>query len=223
MSETEGIWALFGRTPEEIHRLVAQDEYRKGADLCPDCGHLQYLHNLQKFKGTCRGELACPCTRTYESLVEEGYINASENLYNVFNGQAKQMETELQLLVIDLWNNHCVMKAEKGRLNVSVRGADITLDENESLHFDIPLSTLREAIDQKPVPRIEYRDSDYHLIWDESEVYGDKVIGGTGAFAALSTLAGKPLPIWKGGEWTQISVESNGQVGESIGIWRYKR
>jgi hypothetical protein len=193
-------------------------QHIKCPNLCPDCKRpidWHYKHALARADN--------PCTRTYESLVGEGYIKASENLYQVFNGQETQMETELQLLVIDLWNNHCVAKAEKGRLNVSVKGADITLDENASLHFDIPLSVLREAIDQKPVPRIEYRDFDYHLIWDESEVYGDKVIGGTGAFDALSEIVGKPLPIWKGGEWTQISVESNGQVGESIGIWRYKR
>lgn len=198
---------------------------------CPECGHSRYSHQTKCFQtvDVTTDYLSCSCTRTYESFVGEKAMTPDMKITfpPMIEGQTDWkvvgvgVDPELQLLVIDMGDT-CVVKVEKGHWDVStlIYPSDVWTTESVNV-MRFPFSRIREAIEQKPIPRIEYRDSDYHLVWDESEVYGDKVIGGTGAFNALSELAGKPLPIWEGGVWEELNKTERERSG--LSVWRYTR
>ena len=136
------------------------------------------------------------------------------------------MENELQLLVIDA-GECCFLKVEKGRFETMLFDDDIG-----GLGFRIishPFTKLREALEQKPVPRIERAESRY--------VDGALIIQSGGGefqhylspevFDALSQLVGKPLPVWEGGKWTRLPKTSeyigDPLDGTGVTIWRFTR
>lgn len=208
---------------------------------CPDCGHYIDVHKGCQHPG-------CPCTRTYESLVGEKGGRTARDLGiececstwswrtdaiaghhfscpSAPNRQAEeQMETELQLLIIDLGDS-CVVKVEKGEWDATPFVAKLSCTAlPKSFLFGISFTAFREAIEQKPVPRIE-RDLTcierhfHHYFGDgngclplNAQQYDDltKINGG------------KPLPVWKGGTWEEVGhIDDDVYNNTDLRVWRY--
>lgn len=136
-------------------------------------------------------------------------------------------EPELQLLVIDL-GDCCVVKVEKGDGRASLRFPRVGWSLNPGITFLVhhTFVELREAIEQKPVPRIEQNGGGYALrfrtyMGDSHKTFTPE------AYKALSQLVGKPLPVWKGGKWTRLPKTSeyigDPLDGTGVKIWRYRR
>ena len=138
------------------------------------------------------------------------------------------MENELQLLVIDL-GDYCVVKVEKGEIAFKIGEILWLLYESQAKLMYKDFNAIREAIEQKPVPRIERAESRY--------VDGALIIQSGGGefqhylspevFDALSQLVGKPLPVWEGGKWTRLPKTSeyisDPLDGTGVTIWRFTR
>lgn len=134
------------------------------------------------------------------------------------------MENELQLLVIDA-GECCFLKVEKGRFETMLFDDDIG-----GLGFRIishPFTKLREALEQKPVPRIEVDGGrmNYYRVVTDHVLESPLICPDT--YKALSQLAGKPLPVWEGGKWTRLPKTSE-YISDplddtGVKIWRYKR
>ena len=134
------------------------------------------------------------------------------------------MENELQLLVIDA-GECCFLKVEKGRFETMLFDDDIG-----GLGFRIishPFTKLREALEQKPVPRIEVDGGrmNYYRVVTNHVLESPLICPDT--YKALSQLAGKPLPVWKGGKWTGLP-ETSEYISDplddtGVKIWRYTR
>lgn len=112
----------------------------------------------------------------------------------------EQAQPELQLLLIDLGDS-TVVKVEKGQWDdgkLLCRG-----ERSDSVKvFYEPFTVVRDAIDAKPVPRIETLADRFTLIH----------AGGTKSFTkdeyyALCELAGHNLPIGhEGGKWERLNT-----------------
>lgn len=134
------------------------------------------------------------------------------------------MENELQLLVIDA-GECCFLKVEKGRFETMLFDDDIG-----GLGFRIishPFTKLREALEQKPVPRIEVDGGrmNYYRVVTDHVLESPLICPDT--YKALSQLAGKPLPVWEGGKWTRLPKTSE-YISDplddtGVKIWRYTR
>ena len=148
-------------------------------------------------------------------------------------------EPELSLLIIDLGNNQCVVKAE--RFTPSLPSGDWWLGVGGEAHdahsfqfkeagtvhlVDYPFADVRSAIDgEKPLPRLEQDNADNkgsYVLYEDSDTqeYLAKP-----TYDALSKLAGHPLPIWTGGTWTRLIEKGplpfrNGQTSP-CDIWQY--
>ncbi len=164
---------------------------------CPECGHPKW----DKDHFNC----------TYESLVGEA-----------------STPPELQLLVIDLGDS-CVVKVEQGAVNIQeVQLGPINTD---SLYrrgitiSELAFTQLRSAIDgEKPVPRIERHNSTGLSVHYTHRFDGTNYENiGQDAYAALSELAGKPLPIWTDGTWEDLLPKKGLGWELPLGIWRYTR
>ena len=137
------------------------------------------------------------------------------------------MENELQLLVIDL-GDCCVVKVEKGTMPRTSN------DINKDLRFfgkqsivHVTFDRFREAIDQKPVPRIEVDGNrmNYYRVVTDHVLESPLICLDT--YKALSQLAGKPLPVWEGGKWERLPKTSE-YISDplddtGVKIWRYTR
>lgn len=190
---------------------------------CPDCGHSAADHNQERFGPLCTGNdfkpdaTACDCQRTYESIV------------NTIN------EPELQLLVIDLGDS-CVVKVEKGVMPRTSNNIykDLGFFGKQSI-VHVTFDRFREAIDQKPVPRIERNDPVGYRFISGSQPADGGHIWLSQEYDALTKLAGKPLPVWEGGKWEQLipftlsdmysgwSPLTSTQIdgGTGVAIWRF--
>lgn len=132
-------------------------------------------------------------------------------------------DTSLQLLVIDLGDS-CVVKVEKGEqfiFNTLPIPSVVVHQVHGPVILNVPFATVREAIDSKPVPRIE-RDDDHYCFYAADRTF----IGlNQQFFDALCEIAGHPPPIWTGGVWEQVaaSEQDGGWTGSPVGIWRYTR
>jgi len=144
-------------------------------------------------------------------------------------------ELSLSLLIVD-FGESCVLRIENSvypdvqRLlkGFNVKWPRRTVDPFVVEHS---LADIRSAIDalegEKPVPRIE-RDDDggCRIIMPD-----DNLATGTlsyflkpQGFDALSELAGKPLPIYKAGEWMQLQAGVGAfQTDLPFTAWRYTR
>ena len=205
---------------------------------CPECGHRGFLHTALHNKGTC-GAGSCGCIRSYESLVGEMpqvasvgdvYVRDSDHRkfycheVNEWTEIEEKPEPSLQLLVIDLGGNQCVVKVEKGDQVHIAHGTSGHLIFGLGV-VPMPFTELREAIEGvKPVPRIERVDESYH-VWGEPSSAIPLVHLSKYSYNALSALAGKPLPIWTGGTWEDLLPRPEMGIGWElpIGVWRYKR
>ncbi len=182
--------------------------------VCADCGHDDHMHR-HAHTGTnsggfvCEDWQGCSCKNTFETVIES--YKKSMN------------EPELQLLIIDM-GDCCVVKVEQGRWDggkLLCRGG-----RTDSVKvFYEPFTVLREAIEQKPVPRIEADlTDDYRVFVSETEVQSEPICRET--YNALSQLAGKPLPVWSGGTWTEVVRAGNmveGYPQTDFSVWRYER
>jgi hypothetical protein len=137
------------------------------------------------------------------------------------------MENELQLLVVD-FGNCCAVRVEKGRVEfIDVDGSKVSLIAGGPIISHQPCDKLREAIDQKPVPRIERNDPvGYRFISGNQPADGGH-IWLSQEYDALTNLAGKPLPVWEGGKWTRLPKTSE-YISDplddtGVKIWRYTR
>jgi len=139
------------------------------------------------------------------------------------------MENKLQLLVID-FGDACVIRIENGQprgFNIEVDGRWHTLTDGPTVILH-PLAKLREAIDgEKPVPRIEATDNGRYDLQFRTYMGDSHKSFTPEAFNALSQLAGKPLPVWKGGKWTGLP-ETSEYISDplddtGVKIWRYTR
>lgn len=190
---------------------------------CPNCGHSAADHNQERFEPLCTGNgfklnaTACDCQRTYESIVN-----------------STMSEPELQLLVIDL-GGHCVVKVEKCNSDWILDANTPARGKNGAVIVNKTFVELREAIEQKPVPRIEQPDNDTtngYLLYRDA---GTSVYVAKDSYGALCQLAGNPLPVWKGGTWKQLipftlndmygggSPLTSTQIdgGSGVTIWRF--
>lgn len=136
------------------------------------------------------------------------------------------MENELQLLVIDL-GDYCVVKVEKGEIAFKIGEILWLLYESQAKLMYKDFNAIREAIEQKPVPRIEVdRNSmNYYRVVTDHVLESPLICPDT--YKALSQLAGKPLPVWKGGKWERLPKTSE-YISDplddtGVKIWRYTR
>ncbi len=154
-------------------------------------------------------------------------------------------ELSLSLLVVDA-GECCFLRVEQGRLDTKILPNEIG-----GLGYRIlpaPFAAVRSAIDasaEPPVPRIEkiegYFEEDpdvemYDVFFNPERYSGHDVIG-KAFFDTFCQLAGKPLPIWEGGEWKQLvpfylnDMYQGGSVtnaswidgGSGIAVWRYTK
>ena len=136
------------------------------------------------------------------------------------------MENELQLLVIDL-GDYCVVKVEKGEIAFKIGEILWLLYESQAKLMYKDFNAIREAIEQKPVPRIEVdRNSmNYYRVVTDHVLESPLICLDT--YKALSQLAGKPLPVWEGGEWERLPKTSeyidDPLKGTGVAIWRFTR
>lgn len=166
--------------------------------------------------------------RCYESLVGEKQAKEQRKHEDKMKQiVAQQMETEpsLSLLVCD-FGESCCIKAEKGewQLNTEQHPSHPWVLEGDAYVYPVPFADLRQAIEQRPVPRIErdeYTSKTYRL-YAGSEARGFEKLYQTD-IDALSELAGKPLPIWKGGTWEEVGhIDYYGRNNADLRVWRYK-
>ena len=136
------------------------------------------------------------------------------------------MENELQLLVIDL-GDYCVVKVEKGEIAFKIGEILWLLYESQAKLMYKDFNAIREAIEQKPVPRIEVdRNSmNYYRVVTNHVLESPLICPDT--YKALSQLAGKPLPVWEGGKWERLPKTSE-YISDplddtGVKIWRYTR
>mgnify|MGYP003443025188 FL=1 len=136
------------------------------------------------------------------------------------------MENELQLLVIDL-GDYCVVKVEKGEIAFKIGEILWLLYESQAKLMYKDFNAIREAIEQKPVPRIEVdRNSmNYYRVVTDHVLESPLICLDT--YKALSQLAGKPLPVWEGGKWERLPKTSE-YISDplddtGVKIWRYTR
>ncbi len=142
---------------------------------------------------------------------------------------------ELSLLVIDL-GNCCVVKVEKCETG---KGEDVArmppiheiagekgepfLTGNKWLDRRT-FAQVREAIDAKPVPRIERMvGQDRYLLFQEKAQrsgYPNPSAIYQAEYDALSALAGHELPVWSGGAWEDLGCNV---MATDIRMWRFTR
>ena len=136
------------------------------------------------------------------------------------------MENELDVLVIDL-GDYCVVKVEKGEIAFKIGEILWLLYESQAKLMYKDFNAIREAIEQKPVPRIEVdRNSmNYYRVVTDHVLESPLICLDT--YKALSQLAGKPLPVWEGGEWERLPKTSeyidDPLKGTGVAIWRFTR
>lgn len=174
---------------------------------CPDCGHSAADHNQERFGRRCTGndftpDTLCDCQRTYESIIN-----------------STMSEPELQLLVIDL-DGYCVVKVEKGQGDPlhMLTGRPMYGDgKGTTVITPMPFNKLREAIEQKPVPRIEQHagTSNYYNLCLPKPLTA--VTLSQNEIDALSSIAGKPLPVWKIGTWERLNTHDWAQARKDAG------
>lgn len=190
----------------------------------------------------------CSCNALDWSKVNNGVGRLSVNEHHPacyrFSGvywqtislKAEDNMTELQLLVIDL-GDCCVVKVEKGEVRFKVAPTDNggmgyllvaggNEDYTDTILYRHPFSEVRAALEEKPLPRVERvrgsEDAPYTLHFAPPDGVGWLMT--QGMYDALTELnGGKPLPIWSGGEWTQLPSIVNSLEGTEIAIWRHKR
>lgn len=140
---------------------------------------------------------------TYESLVGEA-----------------STPSELQLLVIDLGDS-CVVKVEKGRWDGGTLVCRGGREDTVKVFYEC-FRVLREAIEQKPVPRIERDDI---KIYERYRIYFNDTSYPLplNVWDAICELAGKPLPIGEGGTWEDLLPKKGLGWELPLGIWRYTR
>ena len=136
------------------------------------------------------------------------------------------MENELQLLVIDL-GDYCVVKVEKGEIAFKIGEILWLLYESQAKLMYKDFNAIREAIEQKPVPRIEVDGNrmNYYRVVTDHVLESPLICLDT--YKALSQLAGKPLPVWEGGKWERLPKTSE-YISDplddtGVKIWRYTR
>jgi hypothetical protein len=136
------------------------------------------------------------------------------------------MENELDVLVIDL-GDYCVVKVEKGEIAFKIGEILWLLYESQAKLMYKDFNAIREAIEQKPVPRIEVdRNSmNYYRVVTNHVLESPLICPDT--YKALSQLAGKPLPVWEGGKWERLPKTSeyigDPLDGTGVTIWRFTR
>jgi hypothetical protein len=136
------------------------------------------------------------------------------------------MENELDVLVIDL-GDYCVVKVEKGEIAFKIGEILWLLYESQAKLMYKDFNAIREAIEQKPVPRIEVDGNrmNYYRVVTNHVLESPLICPDT--YKALSQLAGKPLPVWKGGKWERLPSTSeyidDPLKGTGVAIWRYMR
>jgi len=205
-AEVEAKYRGFGHLPDNIPRMTLQTEpMETELPLTCDVGDVFSLNNRL---------WRCNTVNEWTELVPKS---------------EEKMETELQLLVIDLGDG-CVVKVEKGHFHLPIPESDLDYHgyEGEVLVTKLPFTELREAIEQKPVPRIELRkDKSYatgnnvYLLFATKDSTGDGIE--QVAYNALSELAGKPLPVWKGGTWEEAGhIDDHVYNNTDLRVWRYK-
>lgn len=155
---------------------------------------------------------------------------STENAYTLVN----KAKPELQLLIIDLGDS-CVVKVESGILDWTL--TDVVRRDSLPIVTDFPFDIVQANLDamagDKPVPRIErtrpgsVTDYDLHLSADDRRPIRSYSLFRS-ELAALSELAGKPLPIWtpRKGEWKRVQsfdLHDGNPVRNDEGgnIWRY--
>jgi hypothetical protein len=136
------------------------------------------------------------------------------------------MENKLQLLVIDL-GDYCVVKVEKGEIAFKIGEILWLLYESQAKLMYKDFNAIREAIEQKPVPRIEVdgNSMNYYRVVTNHVLESPLICPDT--YKALSQLAGKPLPVWEGGKWERLPKTSE-YISDplddtGVKIWRYTR
>ncbi len=149
----------------------------------------------------------------------------------------------LQLLVIEIDANCCVVKVEKGDGTQALhfRQTDgYGSSEGHSLNpgavylISKPFDQLKAAFDDAPVPRLQKSgdaDGVYYLVTDadlplDPEWLRDKMHTlYPHEYAALSQLAGHPLPIWEGGKWEMLFGDNVDGITPDwpFKAWRYTR
>jgi hypothetical protein len=136
------------------------------------------------------------------------------------------MENELDVLVIDL-GDYCVVKVEKGEIAFKIGEILWLLYESQAKLMYKDFNAIREAIEQKPVPRIEVDGNrmNYYRVVTNHVLESPLICLDT--YKALSQLAGKPLPVWKGGKWERLPKTSeyigDPLDGTGVTIWRFTR
>jgi hypothetical protein len=136
------------------------------------------------------------------------------------------MENELDVLVIDL-GDYCVVKVEKGEIAFKIGEILWLLYESQAKLMYKDFNAIREAIEQKPVPRIEVDGNrmNYYRVVTNHVLESPLICPDT--YKALSQLAGKPLPVWKGGKWERLPKTSeyigDPLDGTGVTIWRFTR
>jgi hypothetical protein len=133
-------------------------------------------------------------------------------------------EPSLQLLVIDLGESCCVVKVEKapstGLRSDSFRG-DGWIYEGDT---QVAVGTFAEvkaaidAMDEKPVPRIEWGNSDNCYLHFEN---GREIALSNEQYHELSKLAGVPIQVYEGGKWEELSRCERDAL--PLSVWRYTR
>ena len=136
------------------------------------------------------------------------------------------MENELDVLVIDL-GDYCVVKVEKGEIAFKIGEILWLLYESQAKLMYKDFNAIREAIEQKPVPRIEVDGNrmNYYRVVTNHVLESPLICLDT--YKALSQLAGKPLPVWEGGKWERLPKTSE-YISDplddtGVKIWRYTR
>lgn len=137
-------------------------------------------------------------------------------------------EPSLSLLVIDLGDN-VIIKTERGEIDIKLGG--VTYQCRTSGLQDTSLysfADVRAVINgEKPVPRIE-RDATcftrhFHIYFDPNDENACFPLSGD-LYDALSTLAGKPLPIYNGGVWEEVGhIDDDVYNNIDLRVWRYSR
>lgn len=240
-------------THECLHNKAAEPTASEVSVKCDRCGGVFYSANAIRAH-LCESPSTDICQRCH-MLIHGAMIGCGDGTGNKFMHTDcwSEKETdhsvspeklmffddvkppELQLLVIDA-GECCFVKVEAGRLDTKILDNDIG-----GLGFRIVQASfdqVREAIEAKPVPRIERADPMVEngalLVYHDVEAEGPTFLA-PDVFEALYQLAGKELPIWKCGEWVQMyPYDCNdhealwGVPPEILGrlpfkVWRYKR
>lgn len=135
----------------------------------------------------------------------------------------------LSLLVIDLGDS-VVVKVEKGDPETIFSKIIVSAYKDATAIISVPFSGFEsvkasiEALDDAPVPRIERRDNrESPWLYQLFDCSGAKDNYLTSAeYAALSDLAGKPLPIYEGGKWEELNPPAKVGIGWELPFTAYR-